>query len=220
MRKLPAIDMIRRDDWLIETCRGKRVLHIGCTDYPITDYKVKNQKLLHFRLTQAASEVIGLDIDQAGLKVLSELMPEQKFILHSAEELDSCKALENQRFDVIVAADVVEHLSNIGLFLASAKKKLNAGGQLLITTPQSFAIKRMLAMILMGYEYVHPDHIAYFSVSTLSCLLSRYGLEIEQLYMFQWRNPTFKNWAANAFVMPALWLSRGHLCDEIALSAK
>lgn len=220
MQKIPRLKMIRRDDWLVESCRGKRVLHVGCTDYPITTYKIENNKLLHARLVQVATEVIGLDIDKEGIETLSSLMPDQKFLVHSAEELDQCEALAGQTFDVIVAADVIEHVSNIGLFLAGIRNKLNPGGQLLITTPQAFAIKRMMAMILMGYEYVHPDHIAYFSVSTLSRILSRYDLKVEQIYMFQWRNPTFKNWLGNAIVMPALWLSGGRLCDEIALVVK
>ncbi|MBD2141679.1 hypothetical protein H6F39_09970 [Anabaena sp. FACHB-1250] len=68
-----------------------------------------------------------------------------------------------------------------------------------------------------GYEYVHPDHSAYYSVATLSCLLSRYGLNAKEIYMFQWHNPTIKNRLVNTFLWPILYLSGGRLCDEIAL---
>jgi len=97
---------------------------------------------------------------------------------------------------------------------------LDTDNRLLITTPQAFAIKRFLPMIFWSYEYVHPDHIAYFSISTLSSLLSRYQLEIEESYGFQWYNPTFKNRFANTLVSPALWLSGGRLCDQVALVVK
>ncbi len=217
MRKIPRIKIIRRDNWLVETCQGKKVLHIGCTDSPITAEKIASRELLHFKLAQVTEQIIGLDIDQEGIEALSKLMPDRTFLIHSAEDLNSCKALLGEHFDVIIAADVIEHISNIGLFLAGVKNLLAPKGKLLISTPQSFSIKRMIPMLFMGYEYVHFDHIAYFSVATLSRLLSRYGLTINKTYMFQWYNPTFKNWVANTLLSPFLWLSGGRLCDEVAL---
>jgi len=53
-----------------------------------------------------------------------------------------------------------------------------------------------------------------------SRILSRYALEVEQVYMFQWQNPTFKNWLANSLLMPFLSLSGGRLCDEMAVIVK
>lgn len=61
MKKISRIKMIRRDDWLVEACRGKRVLHIGCTDSPITTDKISNRELLHFKLAAVAKQIIGLD---------------------------------------------------------------------------------------------------------------------------------------------------------------
>lgn len=220
MRKISKSKIIKRDEWLVEACRGKKVLHIGCTDHPITEDKILNNQLLHMKLGEVATEIIGLDTDKEGIKTLSKLMPNQTFIVHSAEEIDSCQELQGKFFDVIVAADVIEHLSNIGLFLAGVKSLLQPNGSLLISTPQSFSIKRMIPMFFLGYEYVHPDHIAYFSVATLSCLLSRYDMKLKQTYMFQWYNPTLKNWLANTFLLPILWLSGGRLCDEVALEVE
>lgn len=217
MMKLPRLKMIKRDDWLLDACRGKRVLHVGCTDYPITSDKIDNGKLLHPKLAEVASEIIGLDVDPQGIETLSKLMPNEVFITHSAEELESCEKLQGQLFDVIVAADVIEHFSNVGLFLSGIRKFLKPDGCVLISTPQSFSIKRMIPMVLYGFEYVHPDHTAYYSVATFSRLLSRYDLNIEQIYMFQWHNPTIRNWLVNTVLWPILYLSGGRLCDEIAL---
>ena len=41
----------------------------------------------------------------------------------------------------------------------------------------------MLPMIL-GREHVHPDHVAYFSVSTLTEMARRAGLTIDELVGF------------------------------------
>jgi 2-polyprenyl-3-methyl-5-hydroxy-6-metoxy-1,4-benzoquinol methylase len=220
MRKIPNLKIINRDNWLIEQCQDKTILHLGCTDYPITESKIENQEILHLKLCKVARKVIGIDIDREGIEAMQHLMPDENFIVHSAEDLDNCEALHQYRFDTIVAADVIEHISNIGLFLNGVYNLLDANSRLLITTPQAFALKRFLAMIFLNYEYVHHDHIAYFSISTLSRILSRYKLEIEEVYAFQWENPTFKNKFANSLISPALWLSRGRLCDQFALVIK
>lgn len=216
MKKIPKIKMIRRDDWLIEACRGKLVLHIGCTDSLMIDNKISNQELLHFKLAAVAKNIIGLDIDREGIEKLSKLMPDCSFIVHSAEELNSCTALSRESFDLIVAADVIEHISNIGLFLSGVANLLEPQGKLLISTPQSFSLKRMIPMLFMGYENVHPEHIGYFSVATLSHLLSRYKLKASQIYMFQWHDKNFTNWFANTILWPILWITGGRLCDEVA----
>lgn len=215
--KIQHLKLIERDDWLVEACRGKRVLHVGCTDWPMTRRRINENRLLHKKICEVAKEAIGLDIDKEGIKQLSSLMPDKIFVLHNAEKIEECEALVGKRFDIILAADLLEHLSNIGLFLNGVRKMLRPQGRLLITTPHAFAIKRYLALIFLASEHVHHDHIAYFSISTLFSLLSRYGLEIEKAYGFQWRNPTLRNWFANTVILPTLWLSRGRLCDELAL---
>lgn len=215
--KIPKIKIVKRDSWLLEICRNKKVLHIGCTDYPVTQSKFNQQQLLHPKLCAVAHKVIGVDNDQHGIQLMSKLMPEQVLIIHDAEHLENCAEIHNQYFDVIVAADILEHLSNIGLFLNGVRKLLHPHNRLLLTTPQAFSLKRFLPMLLLAWEHVHQDHIAYFSLSTLSNLLSRYGLEIEEVYGFQWRAPNWENRLANAIVSPIFWLSAGHLCDELAL---
>lgn len=218
--KIPKIQIIERDIWLLERCQNKKVLHLGCTDYPVTQSKFNQQQLLHPKLCTVAHQVIGIDNNQSGIELMSKLMPKEVLIVHDAENLENCTAIHNQQFDVIVAADILEHLSNIGLFLNGVRSLLHAHNRLLLTTPQAFSIKRFLPMLFLGWEHVHQDHIAYFSVSTLSSLLSRYGLEIEEVYSFQWRASHWLNKFANAIVTPILWVSAGHLCDELALVVK
>lgn len=217
MRKVPRTRIVRRDDWILEACKGKRILHVGCTDHPITAMKVENAHLLHAKLVRVADEVVGLDIDKEGIERLSELMPDHRFIHHNAERLDDCEELGEEKFDLVVAADVIEHIANPGLFVEGVTHRLVPGGQLILTTPHSFAVKRLIAMLAFGYEYVHPDHVSYYSLSTMNELLDRCSFRIDDFVMFQWYNPTFKNRMSNAIVTPLLWLTGGRLCDEIAL---
>ena len=212
--------MVNRDKWLVDLVKDKSILHVGCTDNPITIEKIANGHLLHGQLLRSASHVVGLDYDSDGVTHLRELFPGHEFIMHNAEELPNCDSLMKREFQMVVAADVVEHLSNFGRFLEGIKPLLKSDGKLVLTTPSAFSIKRMVPMILMGIERVHPDHTAYYSLATLKHILSRYGFEIESSVMFQWKNPTWKNRIVNAMFSPFVSLSGGRLSDEIAVVAR
>ena len=144
-------------------------------------------------------------------------MPDYDFICHNAENLEHCSILHRKTFEIILAADVIEHLSNIGNFLCQVPKLLAQEGKLIITVPHAFGFRRFLALAFFGIEHVHCDHTGYFSIATLIQILSRYGLIIKEVYGFQWRNPTLVNRFSNLVVMPVLYLVKGRLCDELAL---
>lgn len=220
MQKIKNLKIIERDRFLTDQCRDLYVLHIGCTDFPITADKLENGELLHLKLREVSQSIIGLDSDSEGIATLTSLMPQDKFIVGNVENLGQCDVLNGEKFDVIVAADVIEHVSNLGLLFAGISHLLKPSGRLLITTPHAFSIKRLIPMAFCHYEYVHPDHIAYFSMATLTQLLFRYNLEIEHAYAFNWKNPTFRNWFANMILAPITQFSGGRLCDELALVVK
>ena len=56
-----------RDDYLVGKCSGKRVLHFGFLDCPITEEKINSCKLLHSKIIDVASYVYGVDIDEMSL---------------------------------------------------------------------------------------------------------------------------------------------------------
>lgn len=220
MMHVPRMPVVDRDKWLAGLVKEKAVLHVGCTDHPITTEKIQNGRHLHGQLLKAARQVTGLDYDQKGIDHLRQLFPGERFVCHNAEELPMCEALRDERFEMVVAADVVEHLSNFGRFLEGVKSVLATDGTLVMTTPSAFSIKRMVPMALMGVERVHPDHTAYYSLATLRRLLDRHGFKIENAAMFQWKNPTWKNRLVNAAFAPIVSLSGGRLSDEIAVTAR
>ena len=99
---------------LINLARGRRVLHVGCTDAPFTADKLRSGDLLHRELLDVASWVGGVDIDADGLEMLRRELHGEYFCT------DVCVPDETVRFpefDVIIAGDVVEHVPNEGAFL-------------------------------------------------------------------------------------------------------
>lgn len=218
--RVPRLRLIERDSWLVSLCRGKSVLHLGCTDYPVTQSAIEQNRLLHQQLARSAKVVVGVDADEAGIQELRKLMPGYEFIVFNAERLTECAELAHRSFELVVAADILEHVCNAGRFLECARSFLAPGGHLILTTAHAFSLKRFVALGVLGLEHVHPDHTAYFSLSTLTRLLEQHQLRMIAQYGFQWRNPTARNALAYALTRPLLGLTAGRLCDELAVIAE
>lgn len=174
--------LVQRVPFIEAACAGRRVLHLGCTNWPYTEAALRDGSLLHVTLLGRAAELHGLDSDQAGLDALAA-----RGVPHLSrgdlERLDEV-ALEGP-FEVIVAGEIIEHLSNPGLFLAGVRRWMTPSTVLLLTTVNAYCGFRMLQYALRGRrgrrEPVHPDHVAYYSYATLSRLLAREGFAVESI---------------------------------------
>jgi len=179
------IEITDRVAFIKKACVDKKVLHLGCTDYPFTKEMIDNKMLLHFELQKVAKELYGYDFDQKGIDVLSTAGIKNLYYadLEKLEEV----ALD-ETFDVIIAGEVIEHLSNPGLFLKGIQRFMNSATNLVITTINAYCGMRMLTYGLRGQggaqEPVHPDHVAYYSYSTLRVLIERENLKIDNFAFY------------------------------------
>lgn len=164
---------------------GKSVLHLGCTNYPYTQSSIENDDLLHFELEKIASEVYGFDFDQNGIDILNENGTKNLY-LADLEKLEKVEL--DKTFDVIIAGEMIEHLSNPGLFLRGIKRFMNPKTNLVITTINAYSGMRYWIYFLRGKgginEPVHPDHVAYYSYSTLNLLIKRENLEVGEFLFY------------------------------------
>jgi hypothetical protein len=179
------IGVVQRIDFIKEISSGKKVLHLGCTNYPYTEDSIKNEMLLHFDLKKTAKELYGFDFDQAGLDILYKYGTE-KLYRADLEKLEDVNL--NETFDVIIAGEIIEHLSNPGLFLKGIKRFMHSKTALVITTINAYGILRFLLYGLRGKgganEPVHPDHVAYYSYKTLSLVLQRENFRVEKFCFY------------------------------------
>lgn len=177
--------LVQRVDFIKQMCRGKKVLHLGCTDYPYTKEAIEGERLLHFELQKIASELYGFDFDQNGIDIL-ENAGVKNLYQADLEKLEDV-ALE-EKFDVIVAGEMIEHLSNPGLFLRGIKRFMNEKTELLITTINAYCGQRFWLYGLRGKggknEPVHQDHVAYYSYSTLGLLIRRENLDVKRFLFY------------------------------------
>jgi 2-polyprenyl-3-methyl-5-hydroxy-6-metoxy-1,4-benzoquinol methylase len=160
---LPKLRVVRRNEYFISKCNAKKDLHLGAVDYINGGFCG-----LHRALTNVADSVTGLDIDETGIK-RARAEGIQNIHYGNLEELD--KVDIQDRFDIIAAGGVIEHLSNPGLFLDGVKRFFAPHGEMIIETPNAFSFHRFF-LALARIEYVHPEHICYYSYVTLRNLLN------------------------------------------------
>ncbi len=165
-----------RNEIIADKCKGKNVLHIGCTDWPITHHRIKENTLLHKKIADAAHSCIGIDISEEGLSALKKKGFDVRH--GDAEKLD--KNFAEATFDVVVIGEVLEHLNNPGLCLKKVFQVLKSTGEIVVTVPNAFYILNFFSL-LFRREITHRDHAFYFSAKTLNCLLGRYDFDISYL---------------------------------------
>lgn len=205
-KNLPDGQITDRRSYIIEKCRDKKVLHLGCIDWPYLDRKIAEGSLLHHDLVQVATEVVGYDSDRQGA---------EQFEAHGwPVVVGNLEAMPDNlpKFDVVVAGEVIEHLSNPGVFLGSLARACPQT-EVILTTPNAYAARRFWRFLL-GHEQVHPDHVAYYSPLTLRYVLQRAGYEIlaEMPYPIGDEYTTLPNyyrWFERAGMVFQVWTADG-----------
>ncbi len=170
---------VERDSEIIELCRGKSVLHLGCvgfTDCPVSEKIKMAKESLHAAITEVAEKCVGVDLDGGTVRQLTDHEVFDNLVEGDVEKLQALD-LSPQKFDLVVAGDIIEHLSNPGLMLDGIRERLLPEGELLVTTPNSFGIASWIR-VLTGRFTEGAQHVLCFNPITLSQLLERHGLEV------------------------------------------
>ena len=180
-----SLQLVQRLDFIKRISKGKSVLHLGCTNWPYTLEAIEAGTLLHKDLAEVSRELYGFDFDQEGIDVLASKGFDN---LYRADLQKLSDVQLDKKFDVIIAGEMIEHLNNPGEFLAGIKRFMNRDTQLVITTINAYSGMRFFVYGLRGHkgtlEPVHPDHVAYYSYSTLKLLVERHGFEVAKFVFY------------------------------------
>lgn len=162
-----------RDELIIDLCRGKRVLNIGCLCHSNWEMQIRDGKWLHGRIAEQAKNIIGIDYLEEEVNRLNNLY-QYNILYGDAMKLD--KFSFDEKFDVIVCGEIIEHLENPGLLLTRLKSIASPHTQLIITTPNPWWLRRMNIFFAKKEQVkLNKEHVMYFSYWTLSTLLIRMG---------------------------------------------
>ena len=204
-KKLPKTTRVFRKEFIINKIKNLKVMHIGCTGGLLDEDSIKQYKKnfikeddTHYQFTKYAKEISGLDISQNKIEFYKNNNMPGKYYL---SDITSKDFLHEDTYDVVIFANIIEHLDNVAQSLQNIKKMLNQNGQLIITTNNAFDIKGFLKMF-MNYESVHKEHTAYYSYSTLKRVLEMNGYYITEFHFAEnegRKSETFINFIGDRF---------------------
>lgn len=96
----------------------------------------------------------------------------------------------DREFDIIIAADLIEHLANPGRFLERARSHLRPYGRLCIVTPNAHSLNNVFKSLLGLRIASNPEHTCWYDRTTLRQLLARYGFRpVEEYWQDYKRHP-------------------------------
>jgi SAM-dependent methyltransferase len=180
---MPRTRAVDRIDYLTGLARGRRVVHVGFAGESRAniDQLVHRPTWLHGRLARVAGHLAGVDVDPEAVARACAA----GFDAHAADATDGAAlaALSMRPADVVIAAEIIEHVETPGRFLEAMHEILAPGGSLVVTTPNAASMLNPLAA--MGrFELINPDHVAFYSWFTLTNLMARHGWAVNEVVTY------------------------------------
>lgn len=161
-----------RIDFLLPRVTGKSTLELGPAELVGTVNSEKRDRWPHGRMAEVAARLVG--IEQSAEQAESLRGAGYDIRIGDAQEFDV-----GERFEVVVAGELIEHLSRPGDFLDRAREHLVTGGRLLLTTPNRFSLLAFYRVARTGrvprYDKPMAKHVCYFDEDALHSLLERHG---------------------------------------------
>ena len=168
---VPPAESVNRREFVISQCKGKTIFDIGCAgtagDFALFD-----------KMSEVALNAFGVDKNNHGRPNVAEMNLDRPLNFPA-------KAWNTILPDVelVVAGEVIEHLSNPGQFLQWCHRSFQSA-DLLITVPNAFSANAIRS-IQKKTEVVNVDHVCWYSWRTLKTLVERFGYHVAD---FKWYN--------------------------------
>jgi 2-polyprenyl-6-hydroxyphenyl methylase/3-demethylubiquinone-9 3-methyltransferase len=136
-----ACRRFKRDGKALDSLAGLRILDIGC-----------GGGILSEPLARLGATLVGADPAVANIEAARLHAVGQEFAIDYRATTAEALADAGERFDVVLAMEVVEHVANLNLFVARCAEMVKPGGLMVVAT-----INRTLksfALAIVGAEYV------------------------------------------------------------------
>lgn len=120
LSKLPVIDL---DAFIISLCRDKRVLHLGCANWPITKELYRTESLLYQHLDGNCAELDGVDISEEGIEYLKRKGLNPLFVA-DATDYDKISTNITWTPEITIAPELIEHMEHPDILLSKYAKQM------------------------------------------------------------------------------------------------
>ena len=147
---------------LVGSIGKKNILDLGCASgYLARELKRTDNFVAGLDISDKFAQTLKNDLDYFAIFDIEEDIWPQEFL--------------TDKFDLIIGAEVIEHLFSPQEFLKKIKKVLKPGGEVIITTPNFLVWNNRLRMLLGQYgnkeKFFDQGHINLFSYCGFKKLL-------------------------------------------------
>lgn len=153
--------------------KNKTVLEFGCNSGFTSKFLKKN-----------GCKVTGVEVNTYAAKMAKKYC--ERVITGDIETINYDEVLGKNLFDIIVFADVLEHLKNPELILVKIKKFLDKKGKLVISLPNIAHGSVRLEILSGDFEYekfgiLDDTHLRHFTKKSILRLLDSSGYFVEKI---------------------------------------
>ena len=136
-----AAERFAREHKKLDCLKGLRMLDIGC-----------GGGILSEPLARLGAQMVGADPSRENIAVASAHAQESGVAVDYRATAAEDLAAAGERFDVVLAMEVVEHVADVGAFVATCASMVKPGG-LMIAATLNRTLKSF-ALAIVGAEYV------------------------------------------------------------------
>lgn len=153
--------------------QGKKVLELGCASGYMSE-----------ELTKKGCLVTGVEIE-VGLAKEAERNC-QKLVIGDIENHKTWEKLKGEKFEVIILADILEHLKDPERVLENLVKFLGNEGKVIISVPNIGFLTARLRHLIGRFDYTEwgimdKTHLRFFTQNSILTLVKNSGLGIEKM---------------------------------------
>ena len=162
---------------ILEMARARNVLNVGAAGN--ASYYRDNGPVgwLHAHLDDVADQLTGLDLDA------DEVLAAKQYGYEI--QLGNCESVEfDRKFDLIILADVLEHVDSPASALQNMVNHLAPEGRLVLTTPNATFFGNVLNVLMRKPPRLYWDHVNLFVPENIQALCDRHGYQLCQTTMY------------------------------------
>jgi 2-polyprenyl-6-hydroxyphenyl methylase/3-demethylubiquinone-9 3-methyltransferase len=136
-----ACDLYDRSPRKLDCLSGLRILDIGC-----------GGGILSEPLARLGGSVVGIDPAAENVEVARLHAEQSGLAIDYRATTAEALADAGERFDIVIASEVVEHVADVPLFVRRATEMLKPGGFMAVTTINR--TMKSFALAIVGAEYI------------------------------------------------------------------
>ena len=136
-----AAGHFRRDATRLDSLAGLRILDIGC-----------GGGILSEPLARLGAGVVGVDPSESNIAVARRHADQSQLTIDYRNDSAEALAAAGETFDVVLAMEVVEHVTDLNLFIDAAATLVKSSGLLFVATLNRTI--KSFALAIVGAEFI------------------------------------------------------------------